>query len=351
MRIPSRRNSVPQTTALIVWLAIGGAATAGAPKIAYDGDGADLQKVIDAAEAAATIACNPKRKLELSRPVTIKKALALEGLHAGLPTGLGKTSLIVVEAQGVTLRDCELHGNYDSVPQKDRAPLVWFQAGKFTIERCTFHDASKDGVMITPRDEPGANDIVGGAIRDIKGFRLGRDAVSISGGNKGQKVRNVTVDNVRLEKSYHRGAVEVSDGTDDITVRNVYAQDAVYAIDVQDHGKGSAANTNVQIENVEAVRCKHLIRTANSPRGHANLTLKNFTARECTLPVLVTNTKNVRIEELRILAHTHKKQPPVRLQNCDGVVLKALEIESRHFRDRAVETARCTNVKTENPPP
>ena len=35
--------------------------------------------------------------------------------------------------------------------------------------------------------------------------------VSISGGNKGLKVRNLVVENIHLEKGYHRGAVEVSD--------------------------------------------------------------------------------------------------------------------------------------------
>jgi hypothetical protein len=334
--------------ALLAGLLLSGIAAADPQKIQYDGDGSDLQKMIDNANAGATMTCNPKRKLELSKPVAIKKALALESLHASLPRGLGKTSLIVVEVEGVTLRDGEFHGNYDSVPQKDRAPLVWFQAGSFTIERCTFHDASKDGIMIAPRDERGAKDIVGGTIRDIKGYRLGRDAVSISGGNNGLKARNLTVENVRLEKGYHRGAVEVSDGSDNVTVRNVYAQDAVYAIDVQDHGKGSAANTNISIENVEAVRCKHAIRTANSQRGHANLTLKNFTARECALPVLITNTKNIRVEQLKILAHADKKQPPVRLQNCDDVVLKSLMIETQHFADHPIATVKCNNVQIEN---
>src|SRR4029078_769201 len=123
------------------------------------------------------------------------------------------------------------------------APLVWIQQGDFKVERCSFFDSSKDGVNITPPDGDAGRDIVGGTIRDIKAFRMGRDAVSVSGGNNGLKVRDVTVENVRLEKSYHRGAVEVSDGTNNISVRNVYAQDAVYAIDVQDHGKGSAPNT------------------------------------------------------------------------------------------------------------
>ncbi len=97
----------------------------------------------------------------------------------------------------------------------------------------------------------------------------GRDLVSISGGNRGQRIRNVSVENVRLKKGYLRGAVEVSDGTDNITVRHVYAEQAVYAIDVQDHASARkktaetahpcAPNTNVILEDVLAVDCRHAI--------------------------------------------------------------------------------------------
>ena len=182
--------------------------------------------------------------------------------------------------------------------------------------------------MITPPE--GGRDIVGGEVRDIKAFRMGRDAVSISGGNNGLRIRDVTVRNVRLERGYHRGAVEVSDGTDNISVRDVYAEDAVYAIDVQDHGKPST-DTNISIENVEAIRCKHIIRTANGPRGHDHLTLRNFLGKECTLPVQISFTKHVRIEQLKIENHIDRKSPPIRLQSCDDVLLKGLSISKPGF--------------------
>jgi photosystem II stability/assembly factor-like uncharacterized protein len=313
--------------------------------INYTGDGSDLQETIDRANPGSTIACDPKRKLEISTTITIKQPITLEGVNAALPRGLGKTSLFVVESEGVTIQDSEFHGNYDSVPQSDRAPLLWFQAGKFKIARCTFYDGSKDGVNITPVEGDKGRDIVGGEIRDLKAFRMGRDVVSISGGNNGLRVRDVTVNNVRLERGYHRGAVEVSDGSDNVTVQNVYAQDAVYAIDVQDHGKPSAPNTNIVIENVEAVRCKHIIRTANGPRGHEHLTLRNFTGRECTLPVLISNTKHVRIEKLTILNHTDAKSPPIRLQTCEHVLLTGITIQSQSFHADPIKLVNCSDVK------
>jgi hypothetical protein len=316
--------------------------------IAYNGDGSDLQKVIDGASAGAIITCDLKRQMELAAPLVIKKAMTLRCVNVALPRGVGNTSLIVVEAKGVTIYDSEFHGNYDSVSQKDRAPLVWFQAGGFTVERCTFHDGYKDGVMIAPSSGENARDIVGGVVQDIKAFRMGRDAVSISGGNNGLRIRDVTVRNIRLEKGYHRGAVEVSDGADNITVRDVYAQDAVYAIDVQDHGKPSAPNTNIVIEDVEAVRCRHIIRTSNGPRGHANLTLRNLVGNECAFPVQISNTKRVRIEQLSILNHTDRKSPPIRLESCHDVLLKSVTVQSLAFPDDPIKTVKCSGVSVQD---
>ena len=312
--------------------------------VSYQGDGSNLQKGIDSSESGATLSCDAKRQIELASPLVIRKAITLRGLNAALPRSLGKTSLVVVESPGVTICDCEFHGNYDSVSQKDRAPLVRIQQGDFKVERCMFFDGSKDGVNITPAEGDARRDIIGGVIRDIKAFRMGRDAVSISGGNNGLKVRNVTVENVRLEKSYHRGAVEVSDGTDNISVKNVYAEEAVYAIDVQDHGKPSAPNTNVTIENIEAVRCKHILRTANGPRGHENLTLRNFSGRECALPLQISHTRHVRIEQLTILAHTDAKLPPIRLERCEDVVLVGVTVQSKSFADNPIRIVKSTDV-------
>ena len=106
--------------------------------IAYNGNGSDLQKTIELADAGSTIACDPKRQMEISAPIKIKKPITLQGVNAALPRGLSKTSLFVVEAEGVTIKDSEFHGNYDSVPQAERAPLFWFQAGKFRIDAAAF---------------------------------------------------------------------------------------------------------------------------------------------------------------------------------------------------------------------
>src|SRR4029453_17450901 len=207
------------------------------------------------------------------------------------------------------------------------APLLVVGAGDFRIERGHFINSSKDGVMIdadTLKDE----DIVGGIGRDIVGRGVVRDTVSISGSSgQGRRIRNVLVDNVRCYDSRLRGAVEVSDGTDNITVRKVYAESAVYALDGQDHNQPDQSNRNVVIEDVFAVRCRHAIRTANTRKGHANLTVRDITARQCTVPVQISHTENIHLSNVRITDHDSGK-PPVQLQDCHGVVVRDVLVEN-----------------------
>ena len=108
--------------------------------------------------------------------------------------------------------------------------------------------------MVAPTKSDG--DIVGVVIRHIEAHRIGRDAVSIAGGTPRPDVHPQRAGRERaLERGYLRGAVEASDGTDNVTVRRVYAEDAAYAIDVHDHGR-SAPNTNILVEDVTAVTAR-----------------------------------------------------------------------------------------------
>jgi hypothetical protein len=320
--------------------------------VKFTGGEMDLQALLDKVPEGAVVVCEQAEPLVVARTITIAKPMTLRGLKAGLPEKLGDTPLMVVEAKGVTLTDLEMHGNYDSVSQKNRAPFIHIKAGKFRVERCKFWDGTKDGINVTPDD--GAGDIVGGVIRDIEGFRMGRDVVSLSGGCGGQRIRNVTVENVSLKKGYFRGAVEVSDGADNIIVNHVRAEDAVYAIDVQDHGavqkgkpKPSAPNTNVTVNDVTAVGCKHAIRTANRPLGHANLTLRDFTARNCREPVLISNTTHVRIENLTITNEPATEKPRITLRNCNDVELQNVKIVGLKDGAPAIDKGNSTSVRIE----
>ncbi len=342
-----RRSHIGRIMVLGIWTT--SVALMGMPALAETGadlvqvNGRDLQQVVDAAPSNAMVRCDPNQLLTLSVPLTIRKPLTLVGLNARLPEKLGNTPLVIVEAKGVAVTDFVLAGNAGSVPQKERAPLLVIHAGDFRVERGCFNNSSKDGVMIDG-DGSKDGDLVGGVVRDIVGRGVVRDVVSISGSDgHGRRIRNVLVDNIRGYGSALRGAVEVSDGTDNITVRKVYAEESVYAVDVQDHKRPEQSNRNVVIEDVFAWRCKHAIRTANSPRGHANLTVRDLTARECTQPVQISHTANVILSNVRILDSQNKK-PPVCLQDCGGVSVRDVLLENVVVNGPALLLEDCAEV-------
>ncbi len=327
-------------------------AWAGAAELRFSAGGAaDLQEILDRAPTGAVVVCEQAAPVEVTSTLLIRTPLTVRGLKACLPPKLDRTPILVVDAEAVTLTDFELRGNYDTVPQEKRAPLIHIKRGGFRVERCLFRDGSKDGIMVTPDD--GSGDIVGGIIRDIEGHRMARDLVSLSGGNGGLRIRDVTVENVRLERGFLRGAVEVSDGADNITVRHVTAEDAVYALDVQDHGptKGSkgpacAPNTRILIEDVTALRCKHILRTANHPQlAHAGLTLRNLTARECAQPLRISNTTRVLVEHLTIVNEKATGAPAIALKNDRDIVLRDVTVQAPDAR--AVDAGGCTGVTLE----
>ena len=305
-------------------------------------EGRDVQQVIDAAAPNSVIVCDPNQQLTIGTPVSITKPLTLRGLCAKLPEKLGKTPLVVVKAKGVTLCEFNLTGNVDSVPQSERAPLIVIAAGDFRVENGRLSDSSKDGIMIDGGYAGSdSGDLEGGVVRDIVGRKIARDVVSISGSEgTGQKIRNVLVDNIRGHGSSHRGCVEVSDGAENITVRKVYAEDSVYAIDIQDHGQKGQIDRHIVVEDVYAVRCKHAVRTANKALGHAHITLRDITARECEAPLRLTNIDNLTVSGVRIIDHKGDSHP-LSAKNCNGLVVRNVMIENTAHAGPAVFVEDC----------
>ena len=179
----------------------------------------DLQEVLDRSIPHSVVMCNRNAQVTLSTPVRIRKPLTLCRLNARLPDGLGESPLVIVESEGVTVKEFMLRGNADTVEQANRAPLLIVSAGSFRILNGVFRDGSKDGVMIDCVGADGQErDVIRGVVRDITAYNIIRDVVSISGVQDGSRIRNVFVENVRCYGSKLRGPVEASDGTDNITV-------------------------------------------------------------------------------------------------------------------------------------
>lgn len=336
-------HPLPRRTLLRALLAAPGAGclpTARAESIAL-GD-RDLQTAIDATPPHAVLECDPNRELLVAKTVVVRRPLTLVGLRARLREKLGGTPLLRVEAPGFSLLDFQLTGNGDSVSQDERAPLVLIQRGDFRVERGVLLNSSKDGIAISATDSP--EDVVGGVVRDLVGRKVIRDTVSISGSDRrdGHRIRNVLVDNVRCYGSERRGAVEVSDGTDNVTVRKVYAEDSVYGVDVQDHSQPGQINRSVVVEDVYALRCRHALRTANRRLGHRGLSIRGIVAEACTRPLQISHTDDVHVSDVRIVDHPGGKpgdeaaakdaRPPLDLSDCRGVTLRDALIQDTWWK-------------------
>lgn len=193
--------------------------------------------------------------------------------------------------------------------------------------------------MITPTETHGS--IEHGVVRNVTGRGTARDVISIGGaGDLGLFVRHLVVQNICAYDSTLRGAVEVSDGSEYITVRDVYAKSCVYAVDVQDHNRKGQVNRHVVIDGVHVVDCLVAIRTANRDLGHDGLTIRNVSGErwrpsERFRPLHVRNTSNVLLENIRI--HGSSGGPAVLLQNCQNVTLRDVTVsESQTAKDGAV---------------
>jgi len=290
-------------------------------------DATELQQAVDTAPPHSILMADRNLSVEISKTILIDRPLTLIGLNARLKPGLGGTSILEIVAEDVHIRDFNLEGNGDSVTQAERAPLIVVRRSRFVIENGETNNSAKDGVMITP--DPEFGDIEHGVVRNLTGHDTIRDIVSIGGaGDRSLFVRHLVVENIRAYNSRLRGPVEVSDGSEHITVRDVYAESCLYGVDVQDHGREGMINRHIVIEGVQVRNCKMAIRTANNDFGHDGLTIRNVTIIDWqeneSPPIDVKNTKNLVIDNVQIQGAV--KGPAIRIRNCDNLTIRNVTV-------------------------
>lgn len=335
-------------------LAVAGAAAE--PGVRFAGakgiDAGALQREVAAAPPHSVLIADRNRQVEVAETVRIDKPVTLVGLNLRLRPGLAKTPILEILAEGVRLRDFVLEGNGDSVTQEERAPLIVVRRGRFVIEDGETNNSAKDGVMITPVAEYG--DIEHGVIRNLTGRNTIRDIVSISGrGNEGLQVRHLVVEGIRSFGSELRGAVEVSDGSEHITVRDVYAESSFYGVDVQDHSQPGMINRQIVIDGVQVRDCVTAIRTANKDFGHDGLVIRNVTGvdfrdDERWRPLHVRNTRNVVIENVRLQGGP-QGAPWVYVANSDNVTIRNLAlVDADQNEEAAVVVEDAGNALVDN---
>ncbi len=306
--------------------------------------GREPLEVIDDAPPHSTIWFDPSEPMTLEETIVIDKPLTLVGLHARMAEGLEPIPLVLVEAEGVRLTDFELHGNddWEDWLQDGRQPLVVIYAGKFSLERGSLSKASQHGILV--RSNVLEKDIHNGVVRDLLVRDLGRDGVSLEGRPEGS-ISNMLVENVQVFGSRLRGAVEACDGTDNVTFRNIYAEDCAYAADIMhDHGNDYEVTNNHAIEHVHAVRCQNVIRTANNDLGHTGVTIRDVTAEQCRMPVSVSNTAGVLISGVRVRGHEGDR-PVVAVSNCRGVLVNDVMLLSGELDMDAIMDRDCEGVR------
>ncbi|MBD3378613.1 hypothetical protein GF406_26535 [candidate division KSB1 bacterium] len=269
----------------------------------------------------------------LQSSLVIEKPLILTGIRARLADGITDQPLIKVIADDVTITDFHLYGNRGTLPRKGRHVLLEIRASGFYVENGRFINGSKDGMMIhTP--SAGGN-IVGGVIKNLIGRDNGVDVVSIDGGGKGQSISNLLVENIRCYNSVEKGAVEVADGCENITVRTVYAENSLYAVDIQDHGKHGKINRNVVVDDVYALNCEHAVRTGLHPNGHENITLLNIVSEKCHRPLRLRNITNLKVHNVTVLDQEGDEHL-IYIRECDEVSFRDITVRNATFAGPAM---------------
>ncbi|MBN1675766.1 MAG: hypothetical protein JXR37_32280 [Kiritimatiellae bacterium] len=310
----------------------------------------DVQAVIDGAPPHSTVVADRTRVVTLSASLAIDRPLTLKGLNARLAERVANTDLLFVCADGVCVADFTLAGNLGSVSQAQRASLVTVLADDFLIENGVVSNSTRHGVLVSAARR--GRDVRNGVVRNIEGYNIGRDVVSIEGGGeKGVFVRDVRVENIKGCRSLKRGTVEVCDGCENVTVSNVYGEATGYGVDVQDHRRKGQVNRHITVTDVHVKDSACAVRTVNHPLGHDGLTIRNVLGEgkwdnsDSWRPVHVQNTANVVIENVRIRDYT--RPHAVLLRNCDTVAFSGAAVENSRNPGPAVLIADCNDVRLE----
>ncbi len=315
-------------------------------------EGRDPHEVIAASPPYSLVLFDRNHPHTLDKTLVIDKPLTVLGLHARMPEGLAATPLVSIQAEGVRFTDFELHGNTESITTNwaaNRASCLTIQAGDFVVERGLVSRASRHGILVASGtdqnlgDYPaaGGKDIRNGVIRDIIARDIRRDGVSIEGRPEGS-ISHLLVENIWLYRSPDRGAVEACDGAENITFRNIYAEDAAYVADVM-HDHRHNVTHNHTLENVHGVRCRHVVRTGNRDLGHTGLTVRNVIAEKCGLPLRISNTRGVWIEGVRVAMHSGG--PIAAISNCHGVGVNHVMLLSGTPGDEAIQLKGCSHTR------
>mmetsp|Transcript_14734 Transcript_14734/g.59889 ORF Transcript_14734/g.59889 Transcript_14734/m.59889 type:complete len:735 (-) Transcript_14734:203-2407(-) len=239
----------------------------------------------------------------IDKPVRVSVPLTIRGVHARVKNGRF-IPVFDVRGDNVTITDCQLVGNFGTIFETRRRPLIYARGSNFVLERLKFFKGSKDGIEVIPRNSH-TNKIRNGLIRDIVGYDMNRDVVSLDGNGRnddsgGDIISNITIENVRSHTSLGAGAVEISDGVSKISVRNVYAVNSRYALTVQDHLGVGEENRRIIASNIVADYSRYtLVAQTNFTLAHRRMDARRVMSYMCWKSVFLRHVDKARVMDVR----------------------------------------------------
>ncbi|KAJ8903137.1 hypothetical protein NDN08_004249 [Rhodosorus marinus] len=263
----------------------------------------ELRAQVQGAEAGNVLLAGGGCMWTIDKPVRVSVPLTIRGVHARVKNGKF-IPIFDVRGDNVTITDCRLVGNFGTIFETRRRPLIYARGSNFVMERLKFFKGSKDGIEVVPRNSQ-TNPIRNGLIRDIVGYDMNRDVVAIDGngrddGSGGDFISNITIDNVRSHTSLQAGAVEVSDGVSDISVRNVYAIDSIYALTIQDHLAVTEENRRIIASNIVADYSNYtFFAETNFTVAHRDVDIRRVMSYKCQKSVFFSHIDNTTATDVR----------------------------------------------------
>ncbi|KAJ8900704.1 hypothetical protein NDN08_000005 [Rhodosorus marinus] len=287
--------------------------------------------------------------------------ITIRGVHAKLRDGLAKM-ILVVNGDGFTMFDCVLTGNRGTIYKKQRRSLLSLRGSGFHIQRGRFINSTRDGISIAQKAYS-TTVIDGGVVRDIVGIGNDRDTVSVSTWDSSvAATKNIVVDNVRAYGISNRGAVEVSDGVENIIVRNIYSERNQYGISIQDHRDLDQRIRNITISNLSASDVVYGLHTQTQPEvQHSDVKVKRLNVERAYIPLSLRNVKRLRLDSVRVTGSVPLEstvyellditEPPLNsstmgvITNCHGLRMKDVYISTGASTTGALSIQQCENVK------
>jgi hypothetical protein len=223
------------------------------------------QDALDAASPGERVVADATVTHTVDEPLTITTpGVTVSGLALRLADGADE-NLVEIGADGVRLADFALDGNRanQSGERQSNGVLVT-GASNVTVAGGRVENVSRHGIRIvdssavtsrapanTIHVERGpASDVT---VRDVRVDTPRRDGCSV----EGPDLETVSIENVRTFDSSDRGSVEVKDGASAVRVAGCHAENCVYGVAIQDHGR--YPTRDVRIAGNAARNCETLV--------------------------------------------------------------------------------------------